>query len=562
MSTYDTFTAAFHELMTRDPNACVQLGVERGLDQLPDPSLAAIAREAADAQALIAHLREIPAEGLSASERLDLELAEQSLALLHFRGTLRFNEKTTAAQLPSAGDDISNGIFGLFVNDPRPAAARLQDITARVSQIPGYVTALLGRLDTPVARWVKMDIEKVEGLPELFATVRAWAEQERWPGTPGLVSAIASAETALHGYLAALRGLPTTKNLHLAEEDARRLVALRGIDLPFEELRQIAEDFLARTRAQLETLRARLVEKYQLPAETSADQLGQFLKKRYQLAPPGTPLETILESYQAEREKLLAFIQERDLFPIPAEQDLKIIRTPSFLAPSIPAGAMQPPAPFRGGVRTSIIYLTLSEELRDEHSALDIPGMMLHEGIPGHHLQLAYAAMHPSVIRRHINALDQAEGWTTMLEDYLLDQGYAAEIADEVRFCTKRDLCRIGARVAIDLFLMTGKREFLDVGVPCDTQAEDPFVAAANLLSAVTDFAPGRVEAELNWYSQERGYPLSYLAGNHLVWSLKRKLQAAHAGTLEGQDFDRAFHRAFLQAGNMPVRFLHHAMFF
>ena len=98
------------------------------------------------------------------------------------------------------------------------------------------------------------------------------------------------------------------------------------------------------------------------------------------------------------------------------------------------------------------MYLTLSEELLDEHTELSIPGMMLHEGIPGHHLQLATAAAHPSVIRRHMDARDLAVGWTTMLEDYMLDAGCVdSDIEDEVRFITKRDISRLIARVGIDL---------------------------------------------------------------------------------------------------------------
>ena len=89
-------------------------------------------------------------------------------------------------------------------------------------------------------------------------------------------------------------------------------------------------------------------------------------------------LEDVLARYEQEREKILAFIKERELFPVFEAQDMKILRTPGFMAPSIPAGAMMPPAPFREGTRTSLVYLTLSEELLPEHTELSIPGMMIH----------------------------------------------------------------------------------------------------------------------------------------------------------------------------------------
>jgi uncharacterized protein (DUF885 family) len=226
------------------------------------------------------------------------------------------------------------------------------------------------------------------------------------------------------------------------------------------------------------------------------------------------------------------------------------------MRPSIPAGAMTPPAPFREGTARSLIFLTLSEELLDEHTELSIPMMMIHEGVPGHHLQLATAAKHPSRIRRHVMANDHAEGWTTMLEDYMLERGYLDDLADEARFCAKRDLNRIGARVAIDLFFMTGERDYLDVGLDIERGQADPFAAAGELLARVTGFTPGRVQAELNWYSLERGYPLSYLTGNRLVARLRRELHETQGAELSAERIDRLFFERYLASGNMPLSFL------
>jgi hypothetical protein len=147
-----------------------------------------------------------------------------------------------------------------------------------------------------------------------------------------------------------------------------------------------------------------------------------------------------------------------------------------------------------------------------------------------------------------------------MLEDYMLDQGYMGDLTDEARFCGALDLARIGARVAIDLFFLTGEKHLLDVGVDCDLSSDDPFVAAGNLLQAVTGFTPGRVQAELNWYSQERGYPMCYLIGNHLVWALKKDADNANSQGRSPQELDREFHRVYLESGNMPLSFLRKVM--
>lgn len=553
---YNECVNQFHEYFTQNPNACVSLGVEKRLNDLPDPSAAAEQRRIAEGKQLLADLQQCPRQGLSFDQSLDLDLAIQTVEYELFGLSYQFNGNRESAQLPDAADDISDGIFLLFANDPRPAADRLDNITKRLERVPDYLDAAITRLDTPIKRWVDMDLEKTAELPEFLHTLQAWADSENYLQSTRLQAAIENAVQALLCYRQQLKALPTTCQLAIGQNQAETLVKLRGIDVPFADLKAMARDFLANNAAEVETLRQQLLAKYRLSADCTAEQLQSYLNKRYRVDPRDTDYTGILNRYQAERKSIIRFIHEHELFPLPLDQDMKIIRTPGFMTPSIPAGAMMSPPPFRKGIKQSMVYLTLSDDLLDEHTELSIPVMLIHEGIPGHHLQMASAASHLSVIRRHLDAMDQAEGWTTMLEDYMLDLGYMGELTDEARFIGKRDIARLGARVAIDLYFMTGDVSYLDVGVPLGKLGSDPFANAGALLSQVTGFTSSRLQGELNWYSQSRGYPLSYLTGNRLVWQLKQDVATAQKGKLEGMALDRAFHRSYLEAGNMPLTFL------
>jgi hypothetical protein len=553
MSAQAGFVADLHAFLTADPNARVALGLLDGLDALPDPSLAAGQRRVAEARALQARLAGL-APAASFDAQLDRDLAQLTLDRVILAETATWNGRTMRQQCPRASDAIGDPMFLMFLNDPRPAPERLHDMTRRMELAPAYLEALLAALDHPVARWVAMDREKVAGLPELFATLRGWADSEGWDGLPRMDAAIGVLGDALVAYAEALARLPTADGIHVGPALAQEYVRTAGIALSLDELHGIARDFLAEIRETLADLRDRLAPRYGLAPSTTVEELSTFLDARFRVQ--ADDMQGVLARYEAERARILDWIQERDLFPVFPEQDMKIMITPGFMEPSIPAGAMMPPPPFRQGVATSLVYLTLKPELLDEHTELGIPMMMVHEGIPGHHLQLAWAARNPSTVRRHYDGAHHAEGWTTMLEDYMLDMGYAGELADEVRFGTKRDIARIGARVAIDLYFMTGDADYLEVGVDFDRTAEGPYGLAGSLLQAVTGFTPGRVQAELNWYSQERAYPLSYLAGNRMVWALKRDLIAAQEGRMDAAAIDRLFHRTYLEEGNMPVAFL------
>lgn len=553
-SSWTEFVERFHRHFTDDPNARVLLGIDRDLGELNDPSLTAIDAHVERALGLIAELDALPAQVASFDETIDRELAR-----LKLRAEVHTLKRTCGGrreiqQKPTAGDDIGESIFMMSIIDPRPDHARLADIQARLEAVPAYVDALLGRLDTPVARWVAMDLAKTEGLGSLFDSMVNWGEETTFPDLARLKASRDRAVEALASYRESLARLETTADFHVGLETTESIIELRGVPHRSGELKEMAIRFLAETAGEVDTLRDRLVSKYDLDRSTSVDGLHEFLNERFSARTKVESLDGILDLYRAEAARVRGLIEQRHLFPIVDNQEMRILRTPRFFEPSIPAGAMASPPPFREGKRISVVYLTLKEDGLDDHTLLGVPVMMVHEGIPGHHLQLATASMHPSIIRRHIDAPDHAEGWATMLEDYMLDLGLMGDLTDEARFIGKRDISRMGARVAIDLFFMSGDKAFLDVGVDADLSSDDPFAAASSLLRAVTGFSEQRAQAELNWYSQERGYPLSYLVGNRSVLRLKRELHGDKGA--DGLDLDRRFHALYLNSGVMPLPFL------
>lgn len=555
---FQEFSQAFHQLKTIDPNECIFSGVEKKWDDLPNPSTETFFEKDEKIQELLSIVDNFDRESLDKEQNLDLDLAKLDLEFSLLENTYTFNEKTWWQQCPTAGDDILNGLFLLFINDPRSPEQRLQNIFSRVQKIPWYLERQIGRLETPVKRWLDIDLQKVAGLPGFLDNLFDWAKQENFTSLNDFDQAIAKAKEAIESYQNELKDFETTENIFIGEELAQDLINKRGIDLSLQELHELSASFLRKNEEEIFRLKTKLINKYNLDKETSTEALQEFLNKKFKVKlEDENDVSGVLKFYHLEREKILKFIKEKELFPVFDEQDMIILQTPDFMAPSIPAGAMMAPQAFRPGKKTSLVYLTLSKELLDEHTELSIPAMMIHEGIPGHHLQLATAATHPSLIRKHISANDHAEGWTTMLEDYMLDVGYLDELGlvDECRFIGKRDLARMGARVAIDLYFMTGDKKYLDVGPELEFNSDDPFENAGKLLKEVSGFTDSRVQGELNWYSQERGYPLSYLTGNFLVWQLKNDFINANKGR-DPLELDKIFHKIYLESGNMPVRFL------
>jgi Bacterial protein of unknown function (DUF885) len=552
MGHFQQISDLFLQYLKSDVDESVSLGLPDNLARLGDPSLKAREQSLAQAQDLLAQIDD--SRGDNFYQTLDLQLVRHHLQRDIFFHTLEINGELQRCQKPGGVDGIGEGIFQLFVNDERPARERLEDILARLQQAPDYLLAELSVLTTPVNRWRDIEIEQAEELPDLFGAILNWADETGFERRDTLREQVACVNASLRDYVAGLRAKPGVDTFAIGLDKVKQLLAIKQIHRSPEQLRQMAADFMAQTRESIEALRCRLVAKYQLAPDTDAEGLQAFLNKKFTVALKDGEVSSVLDVYQSEREKILAFIEQRDLFPVPQDQDMVIMMTPGFLQPVIPAGAMWPPLALREGTRKSMVHLTLKAEEMDEHTHLGIGTMMIHEGIPGHHLQFASASLQPSLVRRIFDASEHAEGWTTMLEDYMLDIGYVeADLVDEVRYITKLDISRLVARVGIDLYFMTGDKHYLDVGLELQFDSTDPFVNAATLLKAATGFTDGRVQAELNWYSTEQGYPLCYLTGNRLVWELKKDVVSANRKNLSEQALDREFHRLYLESGCMPV---------
>ena len=129
-----------------------------------------------------------------------------------------------------------------------------------------------------------------------------------------------------------------------------------------------------------------------LDPATDTATLHGFLNQKFALELENGELASVLDHYHRERDAIQRFIDDSQLFPIPDDQDMVIMLTPRFLQPVIPAGAMWPPLPLREGTAKSMVHLTVKADELDEHTRLGICMMMIHEGIPGHHLQFACAA--------------------------------------------------------------------------------------------------------------------------------------------------------------------------
>jgi uncharacterized protein (DUF885 family) len=176
-----------------------------------------------------------------------------------------------------------------------------------------------------------------------------------------------------------------------------------------------------------------------------------------------------------------------------------------------------------------------------------------HEGVPGHHLQVAQTAYRRSILNRWRRLgswiSGHGEGWALYAERLMADLGFLDDPADYLGMLDGQSL-----RAA---------RVVLDIGVHCGLPAPDEvgggdwsYDKAWQFLSAHANMAEGFRRFELDRYLGWPGQAPAYKVGERLWLQLRDEAQAR-----EGDAFDlRAFHRRALDIGSVGLDVLRSAV--
>ena len=167
----------------------------------------------------------------------------------------------------------------------------------------------------------------------------------------------------------------------------------------------------------------------------------------------------------------------------------------------------------------------------------NMPAWFLHEGVPGHHLQIALAQENPGLpeYRRNDDITAYVEGWALYAERLGEDMGV---------YRTPQE--RFG-RLSMEMWRAC--RLVMDTGIHAMGWTRDQAAACLKDNTAMTDEAIyGETDRYIGWPAQALGYKLGELR----IEAMRAKAEAAL-----GQGFDiRAFHDVILGAGALPMDLL------
>lgn len=182
--------------------------------------------------------------------------------------------------------------------------------------------------------------------------------------------------------------------------------------------------------------------------------------------------------------------------------------------------------------RPGVYYInTYKPESRPRFS---MTSLAVHEGVPGHHLQIALAMENKDLPQFRRNA-----GFTAYVEGWAL---YTERLGDEMGLY-EDDLSRLGM---LSDQALRAARLVVDTGLHAKGWSREK---AVEFMKSNTPMSQEEIEAEVDRYTVWPGQALAYKVGQRELLSLREEVK-----TRTGRRFDiKAFHDAVLRHGPLPM---------
>lgn len=524
------------ELLDREnelqPPSATFKGIHDYDEEWDDPGPDGIAAYEAFVDEYLARVEEA-AEAAEGDDAVDLALARARLANYDISLRLLDDLRRNPIGVPAT---VVQTLFIMLVRDYAPLEERLGAMLARMQKVPAYCEEGKLPFERPVAKFVELAAQMAaQGGPFLARVVPAAAEQAGSKYAADLAKAGERAAAALGDFVTHVRGLPVREDFAAGREAFDRLLAeYHLLDYDADSLLAFGRESVAQTQAEL----AALAEEIR-PGATPA-QLVEELKKDHPTA------DELLDYYRDWMARSRQFIVDKNLCGMPEGEELEVIPTPEFERAVMPYGAYMPAAAYEPRQK-GFFYVTPVEpdaapEEREQklagHNRAKVPVVALHEGYPGHHVQLCWANRVDSRIRREFRSNPLIEGWALYCEDMMREQGFYDD--ERIILGQKKDTLWRAARVVLDASLHTGGMTFEE---------------AVAFLVDVVSLERVNAEAEVKRYIYTPTQPMSYLVGRREIMALRDEYFRRHP-----DDSLREFHDRVLAVGSLPVRLVREAV--
>jgi uncharacterized protein (DUF885 family) len=557
--TFITFALQNPELLT-SIGIAEQFGYRRHNAHLDDVSIAKADRDFAAWRGYLEDLKNYDTEGQTPDQRLSTRI------LTWFIETQLEGERFRFHDYPV------NQLFGVqsqtpdfLINQHRIADTRgAEDYLARLQEVPRKFDQVLEGLAMRESKGV---------IPPRFVIERVLTEMRGFVGQATTESPLS---TPLHNKLEGIGDLPTAERQALAQRCAQAIddhvrPAYRKLITFFEA--QLAHatnddgvwklpdgDAYYRYRLQRETTtRMTPQEVHDLGLQQVArieSEMAGILTEQSQLQSGETPAQALsrlakdprflypntdegrnaaLADYKAMIDDQL--VRSRAVIGLAPKAAIELRRIPVFKEKTSPGAYYNPPA--LDGSRPGVFFANLRD--MNEVPKFGMRTLAVHEGVPGHHFQIAIAQEQQGgpTFRKLLPFTAYAEGWALYAEWLALEMGLYKDDP-------------FGNLGRLQAEMLRAVRLVVDTGIHYKRWTREQAIA---YMLQKTGMAEGDVVSEIERYIVDPGQACAYLVGMLRIRGARERAQKELGPKFDAQAL-KAFHDVVLRGGGMPLEIL------
>jgi hypothetical protein len=516
----------YREFVSRNPVTASWMGDHQFDGHLPEIGAGAIEHNISFLREMRHNFSSLPENELSIDERIDRE------AILQFIDQQLFWDEDLCRW--KLGRDlamhIGDSIFLLFARDYAPLTDRVQSIISRLRAVPAFLMEGRTLFQQVPALWGEIFLDSARNLPNFIDTV----EDSIGRQVPAALhndykNAASEAKRALAEFSNWLKHAIMPKAGHewsLGPNGFQALLAGKKLGLNQNEILDLGKKVLQTAGERLENLSCLILG---VATGSATGARAEVQKKIRNHAPKS--FELSLESFRDALNRSRAFVETSGFATVPEREELEVIETPDFMSHLIPFSAYIGPEKTAETQKGTYLLTRSPSADSSRYNYADIINCAIHEGYPGHHLQLAAQNFHPGRMRAFCESMELIEGWASYCQNQVRELGF--ETSPESLFAHATEEVFDAARLITDINLQTRTWNFNE---------------AVNFLMEQTKIDKNSAMAEVKRQAQYPGSQISGLAGEYLLRQVKQELQHQFKG-----DFtDRAFHDLVLYQGSLP----------
>jgi uncharacterized protein (DUF885 family) len=542
------FKSYLDEEFRQQPLEATGLGDHRFDNLMDDISPQARAGWLAFARQTLKELpRKVDYKRLSRDGQIDFEIFQHELEtdIWLTENTHPFEEDPR-----TYGGYINDGVYLLLTHSTLPKEVNISNCLARMAEIPRIIAAAKSTLTHPPKPILDTAIRQNRGSisfyqTDLFELAGDTAQLDK------LKSAAAGVVAELQDYQKFLEGDLTSRatgQWRLGEAKfKRKLELVLDSGMSADQVLADAEAEFASVRRDMYVVARQLWPVYfpdtVLPPDDPDGRRDTITKVIDAVDQEHGQPDTLVADARATVEKIKAFIRKRNYLRLPDPDNCQVIEMPEFrrgnsLAYLDNAPPLDPKASSYYAVSPPPSDWTPAQvkSFLEEYNSHMLQILTIHEGYPGHYVQLERANANPSLIRRVYQSGPFVEGWAVYGEVTMLNEGYGG---GDLRLRLMQQ----------KFYLRAVANAILDHKMHCAQMSDEE---AMKFLTQDAFQSEGEAKLKLIRAKQSSTQLSTYFVGRMAHYRLHQQIEREL-----GDKFDLAqYHEAVLSHGSVPVKYL------